>query len=102
MLIKIKIPENSALFWSYEPRIVFFLLINDKVPTIVGILTVKIRKNFMLSLAEHVFFATALASRSDIGVTFRRHRCRLRCRRRCRQQCFYPVHLAQFLRDEKT
>ena len=31
----------------------FFPLINVKMPTIVGILTVMNRKNFMLSLVEH-------------------------------------------------
>ena len=36
-----------------------------------------------------IFVSTTLASRSDIGVIFRRRRCRSRCRRwsRCLQQC---------------
>ena len=34
-------------------RVLFFPLINIKMPTIVGILTFMSRKNFMLSLVEH-------------------------------------------------
>ena len=34
---------------SDKPRMLFFLLINDKMPTIVGILTFMSRKNFMLN-----------------------------------------------------
>ena len=33
----------------------FFLLANDKMPTIVGILTFMSRKNFTLNSAEHEF-----------------------------------------------
>ena len=36
-----------------EPRMLLFLLINVKMPTIVGLLTVMSRKNFMLSSVEH-------------------------------------------------
>ena len=36
----------------------FFLLINVKMPTIVGILTFMSRKNFMLSSVKNVFFIT--------------------------------------------
>ena len=48
---KLKISRNSAFFLlgSDKPRMLFFLLINVKVPTIVGILTFMSRKNFMLS-----------------------------------------------------
>ena len=35
------------------PRMLFFLLINVRIPTIVGILTFISKKNFMLSWAEH-------------------------------------------------
>ena len=38
---------------SDQHRMLFFLLINVKMPTIVGILTFMSRKNFMLSLVEH-------------------------------------------------
>ena len=37
----------------------FFLLVNVKMPTVIGILTFKSRKNSMLSLVEHaIFFMT--------------------------------------------
>ena len=38
---------------SDKPRMLFFLLINVKMPTIVGILTFMSRKNFMLNCIEH-------------------------------------------------
>ena len=47
MLTSIKISRN--LVFLDKPRLLFFLLINVKMPTIVGILTVMSRKNFMLS-----------------------------------------------------
>ena len=61
MLTSIKISRNSAFSGSDKPRILFFLLINIKmpttinvkIPTIVGILTFMSRKNFMLILVEH-------------------------------------------------
>ena len=54
MLISIKIPRNSAFFSdSDKPRMLFFLLINVKMPTIVGILTFMSRKNFMFNWVEH-------------------------------------------------
>ena len=53
MLISIKILKNSAFLGSDKPRMLFFLLINVKMPTIVGILTIINRENFMLSRAEH-------------------------------------------------
>ena len=48
---KCKISSNSALTFlgSDKPRMVFFLRINVKMPTIVGILTFMSRKHFMLS-----------------------------------------------------
>ena len=50
ILISIKISRNSAFFSdSDKPRMLFFLLINVKMPTIVGILTFMSRKKFMLS-----------------------------------------------------
>ena len=41
----------SVVFFSgsCKPRILFFMLINVKMPTVVGILTLISRKNFMLS-----------------------------------------------------
>ena len=39
----------QPFFGSDKPRMLFFLLINVKMPTIVGILTIMSRKNFMLS-----------------------------------------------------
>ena len=47
---KYKNISNLAFFsGSDKPRMLFFLLINVKMPTIVGILTFMSRKNFMLS-----------------------------------------------------
>ena len=43
------IKKFSIFLGSDKPRIHFFLLINVKMPTIVGILTFMSRKNFMLS-----------------------------------------------------
>ena len=41
------------------PKMRFFLLINVKMPTIVGILTFMSKKNFMLSSVEHeIFFSS--------------------------------------------
>ena len=54
MLISIKISNNSAFFLgSDKPRMLFFLLMNVKMPKIVGILTFISRKIFMLSSVEH-------------------------------------------------
>ena len=36
-----------------KPRMLFFLRVNVKMPTIVGILTLMSRKNFMLTCVEH-------------------------------------------------
>ena len=49
---KFKISRNSPLLGSDKPRMLFFLLINVKMPTTVGILTFMSRKNFMLSWVE--------------------------------------------------
>ena len=55
-----KIKKFSFFSGSDKPRVLFFLLINVKMPTIVGILTCMSRKNFMLSLVEHaIFFMTS-------------------------------------------
>ena len=44
-----KISRNSAFLGSDKPRMLFFPLINVKMPTLVGILTFMSSKNFMLS-----------------------------------------------------
>ena len=49
ILICMKISRNSAFSDSNKPRVLFFPLINIKMPTVVGILTFMSRKNFMLS-----------------------------------------------------
>ena len=49
MLISTKYQEIQLFSGSDKPIMLFFLLINVKMPTIVGILTFKSRKNFMLS-----------------------------------------------------
>ena len=41
---KYKLSRNSAFSGSDKPRMLFFLLMNDKMPTIVGILTFMSRK----------------------------------------------------------
>ena len=53
MLISIKVSRNSAFSGSGKPRMLFFLLINVKMPTFVGILTFMSRKIFMLSWVQH-------------------------------------------------
>ena len=47
------IMKFSFFLGSDKPRMLFFPLINVKMPTIVGILTFMSRKNFMLSSVEH-------------------------------------------------
>ena len=47
------IKKFSFLSGSSKPRMLFFLLIDVKMPTIVGILTFMSRKMFMLSWVEH-------------------------------------------------
>ena len=49
MLLSIKIKEIQLLKGSDKPRMLLFLLINVEMPTDVGILTFKSRKNSMLS-----------------------------------------------------
>ena len=49
----IRISRNSAFLGSDKPRMLFFLIMNVKMPTNVGILTFMSMKNFMLSQAEH-------------------------------------------------
>ena len=53
MVISIKISRKSFFLGSDKPRMLFYPLINVKMPTIVGILTFMSRTNFMLSLVEH-------------------------------------------------
>ena len=48
--------KNQHFSGSDKPMMVFFLLINVKKPTIVGILTFLSRKNFLLSSVEHVVY----------------------------------------------
>ena len=47
--ISIKISRNLAFLGSDKHRMLFFLLINVKMPTIIGILIFMSRKNFMLT-----------------------------------------------------
>ena len=47
MLISIKITGNSTFLGSDKLIMLFFMFINVKMPTIVGILTFMSRKNFM-------------------------------------------------------
>ena len=46
---KYKISRNATFSGSDKPRMLIFLLINVKMPTVVGILTFMRKKNFMLS-----------------------------------------------------
>ena len=48
-----KYQENQHFLVSGKPRMLFFTLINVKMPTTVGILTFMSRKNFMLNRVEH-------------------------------------------------
>ena len=47
------IKKSNIFLGSDKPRMLFFPLINVKMPTIVGILTFMNRKNFMLNSVEH-------------------------------------------------
>ena len=47
------IQKSNFFLGSGKPRTLFFLLINVKMPTIVGILTFMSRKNFMLTRVGH-------------------------------------------------
>ena len=51
MLISIKISRNITFSGSYKPRMLFFQLINVKMPTIVGILTFMSRKKIHAQLS---------------------------------------------------
>ena len=70
------------------PRMLFFLLINVKMPTIVGILTFMSRKNFMLNSIEHeksfITSGPGLQSFHKIKVT-------LRLRSEMSRSCFNEV-----------
>ena len=57
---------------SDKSRVLFFLHINVKMLTIVGILTFMSRKIFMLSLVEHEFFYNFGASLDKTSFTYRR------------------------------
>ena len=48
-----KYQEIRLFIGSDKPRVLFFPLINVKMPTIVGILTFMSRKHFMLRVVEH-------------------------------------------------
>ena len=54
LLINVKMPTNVGIltFMSRKNSMKFFLLINVKMPTNVGILTFMSRKNSILSLSE--------------------------------------------------
>ena len=58
---------------SDKPRMLFFLLINVKMPTTVGILTFISRKNFMLNCVEHEKSVYNLGAKvaSDLKVHFK-------------------------------
>ena len=62
MLISKEISRNSAFSCSNKLRMLLFLLINVKMPTIVGILTFMNRKSFLLSRAEHEKSFTCITS----------------------------------------
>ena len=55
MLISINISSNSVFLGSDKPIMLFFLLINIKMPTIAGIVTFLSRNKFIFSLVEHDF-----------------------------------------------
>ena len=68
MLLSIKISRNLAFYpGSDKPIMLFFLLINFKMPTVVGILTFMSRKNSMLSWVEPDYFFTNSAPGSNVG-----------------------------------
>ena len=50
---KYKNIKKFIFLGSDKPRMLFFLLIIIKMPTVVGILIIMSRKNFMLNLVEH-------------------------------------------------
>ena len=87
-MLKIKIYLKNKDFSAFKlPDVVFVLLTNVKMPTIVGILTFISRINFMLSEVEHeksseinksapeIFVPNPLLSNEDLGKSA--HMCRL-------------------------
>ena len=52
MLIRIKYHEIQHFSCSDKSRMLYFLFVNAKMPTIVGILTFTSRKNIILGLSE--------------------------------------------------
>ena len=56
LLRESKILKNNIFFCLKQSNVVFILLINVKMPTIVGILTFMSRINFKLSWGEHEKF----------------------------------------------
>ena len=69
LLIKIKIPTNKKKNLALSlSDVVFIMLINVKMPTIVGILTFMSRINFVLSRVEHgKSFITSGPELSDVN-----------------------------------
>ena len=60
MLISIKYQEIRLFLGSDKSTMLFFRLMNVKMPTVIGILTFMNRKNFMLSWVEYEnFFITS-------------------------------------------
>ena len=60
MLISIKYQQIQLFSGSDKPIMLFCLLINVKMPTIIGILTFMSRKKFMLSCLEYeMYFITS-------------------------------------------
>ena len=67
-----KYQEIQHVSGSDKPRMLFFLLINVKMPAIVGILTFMSRKNFMLSWVKHEKGFYNLGARNCIIFNFLR------------------------------
>ena len=53
---KYKMSRNSLFLGSDKPRMLYFLLINVKMPTTIGILKCMSRKKLLLSEVEHEIF----------------------------------------------
>ena len=66
MLISLNISRISAFSGSQKSRMLFFVLINVTMPTIVGIITFMSRKNFMLNCVEHEKFFITLGSGCEV------------------------------------
>ena len=70
MLIKIKKESKSMTFKGLNHKSQsFILLINDKMPTIIGILTFMSRINFIISRVEHEIFFITLGPASQSPIT---------------------------------